>query len=885
MSRASENKLFNAPSSIFQRALFFALVILSLHRTHAQPFTGVTTLAGSSGNVQFSTPCGVAADSAGNVYVADTQNHTIRLVTPTGVTITLAGSNGVPGTADGPVLSARFNGPEGPAVDAAGNLYVADTGNNTIRKITLDGSVSTLAGLAGASGSDDGVGANARFSQPRGVAADSAGNIYVADTGNNAIRKIAPDGTVTTLAGQPSDFGSEDGSTNNARFNGPFALALDGANNLYVSDYFNHAVRKVTPAGDVTTIAGMAGVWGSADGTNADARFFGPQGIAVDSAGPIYVLDSGNHTLRQVAAVGTNWAITTLAGLATISGSADGPGGIARFFFPAALAGGSPNQLYLADAGNNTLRLVSVFTNASPSIVFQPQSQTVNPGGSAALSVTAVGVPPLSYQWLFNSTNIPGATASAYTRLNIQSGDVGFYSVQVANAYGAVLSSNAFLALPSAPLILVQPQDQNVLIGQTTAFSVVAAGAQPLTYQWRFNGNNIPGATSSAFAIHAASSANSGSYSVVVTNSLGVAVSSDAVLGLLVVAAWGDNTWGQTAVPPNAANIISISAGAAHTLALRAEGRVLAWGDDTQGQSDVPASLTDALAVAAGGYHNLVIRANGTVVAWGANDAGQTNVPSGLANVIAIAAGALHSLALRADETITCWGDNSWGQTNLPPGLANVIAIAAGGNHCLALKADGTVIAWGDNTDAYGNFAGQSVVPPGLTNIIAIAAGDYYSLALRADRTVAAWGDNSQGQCTIPSGLTNVAALAAGGAHSLALRANGTVAAWGLDWNGQCDLPSTLTNIVAVAGGETHTVVLFAGALPKPLLLHPARTATTFTALAQTLNRRTYVLESIANLAATNWNPVSTLPGNGALRLLTDPAATGSHRFYRLRQF
>jgi hypothetical protein len=240
---------------------------------------------------------------------------------------------------------------------------------------------------------------------------------------------------------------------------------------------------------------------------------------------------------------------------------------------------------------------------------------------------------------------------------------------------------------------------------------------------------------------------------------------------------------------------------------------------------------------------------------------------------------------LRADGTVVAWGDNGFGQTSVPSGLNNVMAVAAGGNHTLALKADGTVVAWGENTDAEGVSAGQSVVPLGLTSVAAIGAGQYHSLAVKKDGTVMAWGDDSQGQCDVPPGLTNVVAVAGGGAHSLALGADGTVTAWGADLNGQCDIPPYVFPAAGIAAGEYHTIALLAGTMPAPQLIAPSRAANRFSMLIQTLSTKHYALEFKNSLAATNWTAVSTNAGNGALRTLTDLTATGTPRFYRVRQW
>ncbi len=320
---------------------------------------------GTGSAARFYSPFGVAVDSAGNIYVADTDNHTIRKVTPAGVVTTIAGLAGSPGSANGTGSAARFIAPNGVAVDSAGNLYVADTFNHTIRKMTLAGAswvVTTLAGAAGSSGSTDGTNGEARFDEPNGIAVDSAGNLYVAEFANSTIRKLTPDGTnwvVTTIAGRAGSIGSVDGTNGDARFNITASVAVDSAGNLYVADALNSLIRKMTPAGPnwvVTTLAGTGAGRGNADGAGLDARFNGPSGVAVDSAKNVYVADQINHTIRKVTPGGV---ATTLAGLAGYAGGADGTGSDSRFTSPAGVAVDSTGNLYVADAGNSTIRKVT----------------------------------------------------------------------------------------------------------------------------------------------------------------------------------------------------------------------------------------------------------------------------------------------------------------------------------------------------------------------------------------------------------------------------------------------------------------------------------------------------------------------------------------------
>jgi sugar lactone lactonase YvrE len=326
----------------------------------------VSTLAGSAGFVgsadgtgtaaSFNYPTSVATDTRGNVYAADARNNTIRKITPAGVVSTLAGLAGATGSGDGVRSAASFYFPTGVATDGGGNVYVADTYNNTIRKITRWGAVSTLAGAAEVAGSADGAGAAASFLQPEGLATDSSGNVYVADTWNDLIRKITPAGMVSTIAGSPRNDGSNDGSGAAARFFNPIGMAIDSAGTLYVADAVNSTIRKITPAGMVSTLAGSAGLTGSADGSGAAARFNTPYGVAIDGARNLYVVDTYNNTVRVITPAGV---VSTLAGSAGVAGSADGTGASASFNGPSGVATDSAGNVYVSDMYNNTIRKIT----------------------------------------------------------------------------------------------------------------------------------------------------------------------------------------------------------------------------------------------------------------------------------------------------------------------------------------------------------------------------------------------------------------------------------------------------------------------------------------------------------------------------------------------
>ncbi|MEI9908947.1 MAG: NHL repeat-containing protein [Bacteroidota bacterium] len=297
------------------------------------PTITVSTMAGStkgfadgSGNIaQFYSPAGVCVDALGNVYVADKDNDMIRKISPSGMVSTLAGSSR--GYADGSASTAKFFAPTGVCVDLDGNVYVADMSNHRIRKITPNGVVSTLAGSS--PGFAEGSGSAAKFYYPVGLCVDLLGNIYVAEEFNNRIRKITPAGVVSTFAG--SGGGNADGNASTAKFNNPTGICIDLQGNFYVTDYSSNRIRKITPAGMVSTLAGSTE--GFADGTGTAALFDHPFGLCVDKQGNIYIADMWNSKIRKITPVGE---VSTFTG--SVSGSVDGNLNTALLVVPVASA-------------------------------------------------------------------------------------------------------------------------------------------------------------------------------------------------------------------------------------------------------------------------------------------------------------------------------------------------------------------------------------------------------------------------------------------------------------------------------------------------------------------------------------------------------------------
>ena len=304
-------------------------------------------------------PNGAAVDGSGNLYIADTIHHRIRKVDAAGNISTVAGSGRDGYSGDGgPALQAQLAAPKGAAADGAGNLYIADTGNHRIRKVDAAGVISTVAGSGkwGGYGGDGGPALQARLFAPNGVAADGAGNLYIADTGNNRIRKVDAAGVISTVAGSGEwgGYGGDGGPALQARLLAPSGVAADGAGNLYIADKWNHRIRKVDAAGVISTVAGTGENGYSGDGGAAvRAQLAFPLGAAADGAGNLYIVDAGNNRIRKVDAAG---AISTAAGSGDVGDG--GPAVRAWLGFPWGVAADGEGNLYIADTFNERIRKV-----------------------------------------------------------------------------------------------------------------------------------------------------------------------------------------------------------------------------------------------------------------------------------------------------------------------------------------------------------------------------------------------------------------------------------------------------------------------------------------------------------------------------------------------
>jgi alpha-tubulin suppressor-like RCC1 family protein len=472
----------------------------------------------------------------------------------------------------------------------------------------------------------------------------------------------------------------------------------------------------------------------------------------------------------------------------------------------ASVPSGLKDVIAIAAGGSHSLAIVGT---GAPVIAVQPLSRKVVEGSSVTMTAVAVGRIPLGYQWQFDGNDLAGGTDPSLTLANVQATAGGEYRVLISNGLGSVLSAPALLqTIPSPPVITLQPRTQTVPpTGGTAVFTVAARGTEPFSYQWQRDGTNIVGATLSALSLPNAQD-HVGTYRVKVSNRSGLVTSSEAILGVVPVVAWGYNGYGECDVPLSATNLVQVAAGGDFNVGLRADGTALAWGRDG-GRCNVPVWATNLVSVSAGLDHTLALGADGKVIAWGYDDFDQLKVPPSATNVTAVAAGSWSSLALKSDGTVVAWGYDGNGQRDVPGNVTNVVAIAAHAGNNMALRADGTVVVWGNS------FYNQNQIPAEATNVVAIEAGFGFCLALRADGEIVAWGNDESGQLRVPPAAGNAVAIAAGDQHSLALQRGGTVIAWGNRTDGECDVPASVVNGITVVAGGSHSMALLGNGIPS----------------------------------------------------------------------
>jgi sugar lactone lactonase YvrE len=497
---------------------------------------GTGTYAGDGGaatSASLHYPTGVALDVVGNLYIADQVNQRIRKVNPNGTISTVAGTGNSGYSGDGGAAgNAGLSAPFGVTLDAVNNLYIGDQCNNRIRVIGTNGIISTVAGngtgapSSGAFSGDGAAATNASLFYPQGVVLDYSGNLYIADQKNCRIRKVDTNGIITTVAGTNSaGYSGDGGAATAANLWNPTGVALDTAGNLYIADATNNRIRKVDTNAIITTVAGNAGRGYSGDGgASISASLYSPSGMVVDGLGNLYIADAGNNRVRKV---GTNGIITTVAGTNSPGYSGDGGAATnARLYYPIGVALDASGNLYIADKNNNRIREVLLYATyptltlndvgagnagnytvvitgpyggvtsavatltvqAPPVVTAQPVSQIAFVGSNSLFSVGVAGSGPFGYLWYFDGTNlVQSDSISTLALADVSTNDVGSYAVVVTNDYGSVTSLVATLAVVTA-----QPGSKTVLAATTASLGVTVYGTGPFTYQWQFNGTNLP---------------------------------------------------------------------------------------------------------------------------------------------------------------------------------------------------------------------------------------------------------------------------------------------------------------------------------------------------------------------------------------------------------
>ncbi len=437
------------------------------------PFVKSATIAASAqAHDLFNQPSGAATVTAtGATWVSDRLHHQIRKISATGALLSVIGS-GNPGMADGAASQALFKRPTGLAFDQGhAVLYVADSGNNVIRRIAADGSVSTLAG-SGRPEFADGIGAQASFNDPNCVAADANGNVYVADSGNNRIRLITPGGVVTTLAGDVHE-GFADGTASQALFKQPAAVAVDADGVVYIADAGNNRIRKLE-RGTVTTLAGT-GHGALVDGPALSAEFKQPMGIALDDAGNVLVADTLNHAIRKITIAAPGTPVSTIAGNGSL-GDVDGDPAASRFKQPMGID--LHGALMIADSMNDALRVLfgqPVFSDLYP--------RKGNPRGGTEVRIFGSGFVPGMTQVMFGTTAAASSTYVASTELLVTTpaAPIGTVDVTVGTPAGSVTLKNAFRFEPPFVAIVISPAGATIEPGKDLQFTALGVATDNST--------------------------------------------------------------------------------------------------------------------------------------------------------------------------------------------------------------------------------------------------------------------------------------------------------------------------------------------------------------------------------------------------------------------
>lgn len=519
------------------------LMIAGSSVANAQTITTVAGVIGSPGyagdggqakDARFNQPRAVATDAEGNLYIADMRNRVIRKVSGNGTVSTVAG-NGTAGNegAGGPATKAQIAQPTGMTIDNEGNVYIADYNSSVIKKVTTSGIMTIFAGTGteGFSG-DGGPAAQAKLYRPTAVAVDKDGNVFISDASNKVIRKVSKSGVISTVAGVPgrAGYAGDGGAATKALLTQPAGIAVDNSGNLYIADPSNSVIRKVNPAGIISTFAGNGTAGYSGDNgpaTKAQFQIGSPQGLAVDPNGNVYASDYQNHAIRKINAKGI---ISTIAGTGAPDYAGDGgPAILAKIWYPIGIATDIAGNVFITDSYNNTIREIVSSCNAPmPSFELQPVNKSVCKGGNVVFSVNATHAE--AYQWQVQSNgewsdvadgaNYSGATTTTLTVINVTDKmNNSQYRCVANNACRTLFSNKAALNVTggSTPTLAVSPV--SMCAGSPASFTVkITNGGTAPSYKWLVNGNEA-GVTTPTYSN--ASLGNGDKVSVVMTSTGG----------------------------------------------------------------------------------------------------------------------------------------------------------------------------------------------------------------------------------------------------------------------------------------------------------------------------------------------------------------------------
>lgn len=525
--------------------LLLLLLLSDIRRSHAQL---VSTLAGQAGvsgftdgtgnSARFNTPSAVTSDKQGNIYVADRLNHRIRKINGS-VNVTVYAGTGGTGSADGPALSASFNQPAGIACDTLGNLYIADNGNYKIRKIDSNGNVSTIAGT-GVFGNSNGPASTARFGSPTGIAVSPDGSvIYVSEYNTHVIRKIT-NGQVSTVAGSVFLPGSNDGTGAAASFDHPHGLWLEGNGNLLIADEFNHKIRRMTPAGLVSTLVGN-GTAGSTNGSPLAAQLNSPASICMDAYANLFISETGGQTIRRFST--STAQVTAYAGSTGLTGSTNGSGTAARFHNPMGITFNPNDQaLYLADKDNHTIRKI-VFISSTVLTLTRTGNTPVCAGSPVSFSITPAGLS--NYTLIQNGVVIGQSQNGTITINSLPAGNFTLQASATDNQGATAFSSTLSLSvLPGFTPTISSNGGNAICNGSALTLSAGTAS----NYIWS------TGSTASQITVTAA-----GSYTVTASNTAGCSGTSSPFTVMVQAAPVAQITSTDTMVCPGESALLSAS--------------------------------------------------------------------------------------------------------------------------------------------------------------------------------------------------------------------------------------------------------------------------------------------------------------------------------------